>query len=309
MLLCYNVKNKYSLGLNMAVPIQVIRLSVLGVVIAGFVTFKYVAAAMIEDKIDMAMTKAGIPTESFSYDTSVDLLGFNTHLKNIELTLPNKESVKIDEITINSFDADHKIPEFMDIEIEGLESKKALKSLPFARASRDIFDNMEKVNVNFAIKYKFDSEDKILDIKEISESVDHLGELSFSTELHHIDSMQSLLQRMMLNPYSLSVGKSELAYKDDSLVEKIILMNAKQQGVSVSQYKEKVVQKLNKELDKIESKKSAALEKELLSAVIDFVEDSDEFSISIDPQKPMTLREMSTGNPSANLEKLNLEIN
>jgi len=308
-LLCYNVKNKYSLGLNMAVPIQVIRLSVLGVVIAGFVTFKYVAAAMIEDKIDMAMTKAGIPTESFSYDTSVDLLGFNTHLKNIELTLPNKESVKIDEITINSFDADHKIPEFMDIEIEGLESKKALKSLPFARASRDIFDNMEKVNVNFAIKYKFDSEDKILDIKEISESVDHLGELSFSTELHHIDSMQSLLQRMMLNPYSLSVGKSELAYKDDSLVEKIILMNAKQQGVSVSQYKEKVVQKLNKELDKIESKKSAALEKELLSAVIDFVEDSDEFSISIDPQKPMTLREMSTGNPSANLEKLNLEIN
>ena len=293
----------------MAVPIQVIRLGVLGVAIAGFVTFKYAAAGMVKDKIGMAMTKANIPSEYVSYDASVDLLGFNTHLEDIKINFPGQETIEIDEITINDFDSDHDIPEFVNIEIEGLEVKKVLKHSPFARMTRGLLKDMDEARLNFAINYEFDAENQILNIKEMSESVDNLGKISFSTVLHNVKSIQMLVQSIMLNPNAILIGKSELAYEDDSLVNKLMLMNAEKEKISLNQYKDRMLEMMNKELNKVDKKENSDLEKELLSKMISFIKNPDEFEISINPKKPMSFREMTRGNPDANIKKMNLEIN
>ena len=289
----------------MAVPIQVIRLGVIGAVIGSFIAFKYVASGMVDDKISAAMSKAGIPASAFSYDnSSVDLLGLNVHLEDVKITLPGQEPVKIEEITLNDFDSKHNIPEFLDVDIDGIEAKKSFNSLGFG----DIFAGMDDVNMNLALKYEFDADDKVLDIKKISESVDDLGEISFSTELHNVGSLESFAQQMMRNPYSVAIGKSELEYKDDSLVERLIAYNAKHVGVSADKFKAQLLEKLNKKLQKAEKKENADAEQKYLSALIDLIDNPDEFTISIDPQKPVSLQEMKYGSMDKNLKKLNLEI-
>jgi len=289
----------------MAVPIQVIRLGIIGAVIGGFITFKYVAAGMVDDKINGAMLKAGIPTETFTYDnSSVDLLGLNVHLEDVKINIPGQDAVKVDEITINDFDSEHTIPEFLDIEIEGIEAKSNFDALGFG----DIFKDMDEVSVDLALNYKFDSEDKILNIKEISQSVDDLGKLSLSTELHNISSLEQLTQQMMMNPYGIAVGKSELEYEDDSLVEKVIAYNAKEAGVPVDEFKSQLLESLNKKLQKADEKEDADLEEKYLSAVIDFIEDPDAFEISINPEKAISFMDLSRHSANENLEKLNLEI-
>jgi len=293
----------------MAVPVQMIRLGVIGVAIASFVTFKYVAAGMVEDKIGMAMTKSGLSSDTLSYDASVDLFGFNTHLHDITINLPGQAPIEIDEVIINDFDTNHDIPEYMDIEIEGIKAKKMLSSPLLANASQGIFNEMETVNTNFAIKYMFDSDDKILDIKEISESVDGLGKISFSTVLHNIASMKALPQIVMMNPKSILIGKSELAYEDDSLVEKLMLINAKKENISVAEYKGKMLVELNKELVKAKKEEKSDLKKDFLSTIISFIKSPDTLEISINPQTPMNLQAMTKTNPEKLIKKLNLEIN
>lgn len=292
----------------MAVPIQVIRLGVIGVVVAGFVTFKYVTAGMVEDKIGKAMIKAGIPTKAISYDASVDLLGFSTHLNDITIKFPGRDELEIDEITIKNFDADHDIPEFMNIEIEGLEVQKVLRNLPLAKMTKGIVKDMDDAKMNFTINYQFDTEKQLLDIKEISESIDELGKISFSTELHKVKSLQMLIQSLMINPNAILIGKSEIEYKDDSLVERIMQINAAKEKISLKEYRNKILSVMNEELKKADKKENTELEKDLLSAMIDFIKNPDEFEISIDPKEPMSLREMTRGNPNENIKKMNLEI-
>jgi len=293
----------------MAVPVQVIRLGVIGVVIAGFITFKYVAAGMVEDKIGGAMAKAGIPSESVSYDASVDLFGFNVHLEDVVIDIPGKDKMKIDEITINNFDSEHTIPEFINIEVEGIDGKILFASSPLAKVSKNLFEEQDEVKLNFAVNYEFDADDKTLNIKEVSQSIDNLGEVSFSTVLHNVNSIENFVQRMMMNPSSMEVGKSSLEYEDDSLVEKIIAFNAEKKGISADKYKEDMLAGLKKELEQVNEKEDSDLEQDLLALVIDFVQSPDELEISIDPKEPMSLREITRGNPSDTLKKLNLEIN
>ena len=73
------------------------------------------------------------------------------HLEDVKITLPGQEPVKIEEITLNDFDSKHNIPEFLDVDIDGIEAKKSFNSLGFG----DIFDGMDEVNMNLALKYEF----------------------------------------------------------------------------------------------------------------------------------------------------------
>jgi hypothetical protein len=293
----------------MALPVQAIRLGVIGVVIGGYITFKYVSAGMVEDKISAAMTKAGIPLETVSYDASVDLFGLNTHLCDVKVNIPGQQSIEIDEITINAFDDKHDVPEFMDIEISGIKAKQALLSSSITRGADEIFNSMDEVNMNLVINYEFDADKKTLTIKELSESVDDLGEISFETVLHDVNSLQSFTRRVMIQPNSIAIGKSELEYEDDSLVEKIIAMNAKKQGVSADDYKKSLLKQLNRKLEKVKKEENADLEENLLSEMIDFINSPDEFEISIDPETPVTFREILRGSSEENIKKMNLEIN
>jgi hypothetical protein len=293
--------------INMAVPIQIIRLSVIGLALGGFITFKYVAANMAESKINGALEKAGIPLEAVSYDTSVDLFGLNVHLNDIVVSLNPTQPIKIDEIVINDYDSDHSIPQYMNIEINGFNAKEALNMSPLRNSSRGIFNKDDDISADFAIAYNYDADKKTFTIEKLSESIDGVGELSFSTVLHNIDSMQRLGMQLLRYPTSVAIGKSELKFEDDSLVEKVLAMNAKKEGMSTDKYRDKVVNDLEKELDKLNKKENVDTQKELLSTLIDFIKSPDEFEISIDPDEPMSFGKILTSNPQT-LKKLNLEI-
>ena len=291
----------------MSIPIQVIRLSVVALGIIAIVAFKIVSSNMAEKKIDKAL--ANLPKGLVTYeDVSVDLLGFDVHINNIKIHAPGQKDAMIDEIVINSIDSDNEVPNYLDLEINGIEID--IESLKYDRKMSKLLDGLgyENLKADLALSYSYDKDDKIMEIKNMSFEVKDAGELSFKTNLHGINSLQNLSMQLMMNPRSIKVAKSSIKYEDESLAARLIKSDALAAGLSEDKFKENVLSELANTLKKAEEKEKK-YEITMLEEVIDFFENPSSFEISISPEEPISVWDMQKAN-SANelMKKINLDI-
>lgn len=294
----------------MGIPVQVIRLGVLGVVVGGVVAFKVIASNKVEKKVDAFLASEGIPKEMVSYDASVDLFGFETRLEDIVIKNRAGKDIKIDEIVINDFDDEHKIPQYVDVEINGMHSSSnQLKVNPMTRAMFKDIDADDIVS-NFALAYSFDEKDKKLEIKNASTSVEGLGEISLEAEIEDVKSLQQLAQNVMYYGFkNLKLGKSSLKYEDDGFANMAFAYNAQQRGMSTEEFKEMAVKNLDRSLEKAKQKEDD-LQVAFLEAVEDFVKHPNSFEVSIEPKEALSLRELQYSHHNLNdaLKALNLKV-
>ncbi|MFT7860762.1 MAG: hypothetical protein ABXS93_07480 [Sulfurimonas sp.] len=289
----------------MGLPIQVIRLGVVGVVIGGVIAFKTIAANNAEEKIDLAITNMGIPKDKISYDVSVDLLGFATHIEDIEMKISEKESFKIDEIVINDIDTEHQKPEYLNVEINGIHGDtKSLKMVD--RSIARVLDSMNKDELitNFALNYTFDKDAKVLNLKNLSLDVEDMGTLSLATKFHNVQSVENAVASFNY----AKLGNSSLTYEDSSLANTLFAYNAKRSGQDLDQFKENIIKDINKEIEKAETKEKD-LEVKMLTAMADFVEDPESIEFSMDPEEPISVNRLSRRfNDETTLKTLNFDI-
>lgn len=273
----------------MGLPIQVIRLGAIGVAVGGVIAFKTIAANSAEEKIDKAIADMGIPKDQISYDVSVDLLGLSTHIEDIEMKISDEESLKIDEIVINDVDTEHEVPEYLDLEVNGIHGDtKSLKMVD--RSIARVLDSMNKDELitNFAVNYTFDKDAKVLNLENLSLDVEDMGTLSLATEFHNVNSVENAA--MGFNYAKL--GNSSVTYKDNSLANTLFAYNAKRSGQDLDQFKENIIKDINKEIEKAE-KKEKDLEVQMLTAMADFVEDPESIEFSMEPEQPISFNQLS----------------
>jgi len=275
----------------MGIPVQMIRLGAAVVVVGGVMAFKIIAANSAEKKIDKAIANMGISKDQISYDVSVDLLGLATHIEDIEMKLPNKENFKIDEIVINDIDAKHQIPEYLDLEINGIHGNtKSLKM--FDRNMARILDSMNKDELitNIGVDYTFDKDAKVLNLKNLSFNVEDMGSFSLATKIHDVNSIANAA--MGFNYAKL--GSSSVEYEDDGLADTLFAYNAKRSGQDLDKFKENIVKDINKEIEKAD-KQQKDYKVKMLSAIADFVEDPNSIEFSMEPEKPIAFYRLSRG--------------
>lgn len=289
----------------MGLPIQVIRLGVVGVVIGGVIAFKTIAANTAEEKIDLAFKNMGIPKDRVSYDVSVDLIGLETRIEDIKLKISDKEDFKIDEIVINDIDTEHEIPEYLDVEVNGIHNDaKSIKKIDrnLARA----FDSLKKNELitNFAVNYKFDKDAKTLNLENLSLDLKDMGALSLATEFHNV---RSIADAAMGFNYA-KMGNSSLTYKDDSLVNSLIAYNAKRSRQDVEKFKENILKGLDRDIKRSE-KRGKDLEVQVLTALADFIKDPQSIEFSMQPEQPISFNRLSRRFTSEKtLKTLNFDI-
>ncbi|WP_304545167.1 hypothetical protein [Sulfurimonas microaerophilic] len=287
------------------IPIQVIRLGVVGAVVGGVIAFKTIAANAAEEKIDKAISNLGIPKEKISYDVSVDLIGLSTRIEDIEMKISDKESFKIDEIVINDIDTKHEVPEYLDVEINGMHNDaKALKMVD--RSLYRALDSLKKDEfiTNFALNYNFDKEAKVLSLENLSFDIEDMGALSLTTQFHNVNSVTNAA--MGFNYAKL--GKSSVTYKDDSLVNTLVSYNAKKSGKDIEQFKEKILKNLDRDIQRAE-KREQELEVKMLTAIAEFVKDPQSIEFSMEPEQPISLNKLTKRFTKENtLKTLNFDI-
>lgn len=290
----------------MKIPIQVIRLSILGVFLVTVVAVKTITSSMAEDRIDKILSK--LPEGSITYDSvSTDFFGLDVRINDIKINMPGQTNT-IDEIVIKSIDNDNDIPNYLDIEINGMNVD--IESLKMNRQIAKTIDILEykSLKADLAISYAFDEDEETLNIKNISYLLEDAGELSMNAKVYGLKSFNDLQTQMMLNPKSIKISNSSIKYDDNSLTERLIKLAAHEDGVSVGTYKEKVLSELSKQLKKSEDKDDK-FEIEILEEVITYWKNPESFEISISPKEAISFYNMQRiNNAKEFVETVNLDI-
>lgn len=268
------------------IPIQIIRLSILGLVIVSIVTFKIVSSNMIKAKIDKILGNAkGYITYG---DTSMDLFGFDAHIYDIKLNIPNQKPLTIDEMVVDSLDTENPVPHYMNIKLKGIQTDLAM-----LRSNANLADKLNTLEMNdidsdLTINYEFEKDEKMLDIKEFALKVEDAGKITYKAKLYNVVAMEYFPMQINMAPQTLKFGATSLEYEDDSFMERMAKLSAQDANKSVEAYKDERLKKAKAELS---AAKAASQEYEtaLNEAMLNFLEDPQSFELSIDPKEPISL--------------------
>lgn len=252
----------------------------------------------MKKKIDTLLKD--VPPGTITYeDASMSLIGFDVTINDIKLN-SNGKSVAIDEIVINDIDRDHKIPQYMDVEVNGIDGD--IEAFKIDRQSAQLIDmlGLKEVVADIGFEYDFDKENKTLKVEELSMKIKDLAKLSFETELHGINSLLALPNQMQ----SAKVASASLEYKnyaDKELITSIIAMQ------SNSSY-EKAKENMLKEISSSMKKEKDDNIRNMSEQAHEFFEDPEKIELSISPKEPVSFMDiMVGGNPEESIKLLNFE--
>jgi len=282
---------------------QAIRLSVIGAVIIGVVGFKMIAGNSVEKKLDQMVEKSH---GSWSYeDASVDIFGGDIHVDGIKIKNGNKDIV-VNEVIIHSYDKDNEVPQYMNFEVDGIQiGKDVLATSPqLAKMAQDL--GYEELEANLAMNYNVDKEKKVLELKELSFSVNDAGELDLKADIHGITDVRQLVI-LAMRPSAVKLGNASLTYEDDSLVNRMIKADAKKSGITAAEAKQKILADLQKDIQNYTAKKDTEKVK-ILKEIYTFIEDPESLEISLKPTKPVSIGAFKYLSNQELKDRLNVEI-
>ncbi len=290
------------------IPPQVIRLSIIGLIIIIFIVYSIVIHESLQNKLNSIFS--GMPAGLVTYkDASINPFTLAVTLKNVKINTNRQRPVSIHEVEINSIDTKHKTPRYMNIEVEGLALN--LQSLS---QTNPLFVNMlktlgySKLTSKIKINYKFNTRDKELDVKEMSLDLKHAGKIKYKVKFFNVDSLVGLMMQMRLAPQTIKIGELSVKYKDKSLANRIFKLLANRMHESVDSYKNSLISKLKANLQILKQTNQKFNEK-LTKAFIGFIKEPDELEISISPNKPISIYELRDSNNSTQLLKqLNFKV-
>jgi hypothetical protein len=291
---------------NKEIPIQIIRLSIIALVIASIVAFKIISSNMINAKIDKILGSAkGYITYG---DTSMDLFGFDAHIYDIKLNIPNQKPLIVDEMIVKSLDTDNAMPHYMNIKLKGIQSDLAmLRSNPNLADKLNTLE-IKNIDSGLVINYEFEKDEKMLNIKEFTLKLEDAGKISYKAKIYNVGAMEYFPMQVNLAPQTLKFGTTSLHYKDDSFMERLTKLNAQDANQSVEIYKDERLKRITAKLNAAKAA-SQNYETALDEAMLTFLENPKSFEFSIDPKVPISLSILGqTKSRDDVLKTLNLEV-
>ena len=290
------------------VPVQIVRLSILALVVVVFIGYKFLSKEMLESRLDKLF--AGTPKGMITYhDASINIFTMAIKIYDLEIHVPSREPIMIKEVDIDAIDTKHETPRFMDVKLDGINvDLQALSRVNPMAASIIKSLGYDELSSDIRMDYKFDKDAKMLDIKEMSWRLKNAGKLTYEAKLYNVDSLAGLMMQIQLSPQSLQIGKVVVKYKDRSLTNRVIKLLAQQSGKTPDLYKKELIEKLETNLKTAQQNNSSFNEK-FGKAFIGFIKDPDEFKISVSPSEPIPISELQNmQNPKELSAKLNIKI-
>lgn len=283
------------------------RVTIIGVavlLIAVYFVIKIYASNHAEKIVDKSIAKIANFVDVDYKKVSVDLLGLNVHISDILVfTADAKEKIKIDEIIINDVDDKSNIPTFLSISINGIE-------LNINELGEDAEEIRElgysgKLLFNLSADYNYDQEKKELNVNRIGIGADKVGEINISMHLGNINLDPKQIIKILFTYPQIMLYEAKINYEDASLVQRLMKLEAQKNNKSVKDFKRSLIQNLKKEIEEEKDK----FTKKALVEIKEFIDDPEEFSISVFPAKPKPLgRIMRCNDGKEAIKLLNVKI-
>ena len=283
---------------------QITGIGILVVLIAIYAGVKMYASNVAEGKVNEAIAKAANFADIDYKKVSVNLLGMDVRISDIIVSpADSKEKLKIDEIVIHDIDDKADIPTFLSMSCNGIELN--MEELgEEAKQLRELGYN-NKMMVNLNVNYAYNKEKKEINIKKIGIGANEAGEINVSFRLGNISLEPEEIAGLLFTFPQVIFHEAKIEYDDDSLADRLMKLGAKEQQVSLEDFKKSLIENIETEI----SKEKDDFTKKALSEIKEFLEDPKKFSISATPSKPYPFgRIMRTNDPKDVIKLLNIHI-
>lgn len=220
-------------------------------------------------------------------DLQVDILDQSIRLKDVVIT-PRfwKEKIRIEESVFYDLKNENGIPSNIRFNLEGIYLDLA-NSNNFLKTYIESM-GLENVKADLECAVSYDNKDRILSVQQVKLGADGVGKAELSLRLKNIDpdTIGSLPQNIVLLLITLSgvsIEGAEIKYQDETLMDKVITVAARQESQQADDYYQSLVQRLEVAF-KNETDPNV---KKAIKGIQDFMKKKDKISIMLAPKKPV----------------------
>jgi hypothetical protein len=219
-------------------------------------------------------------------------------IKEIVILSKDKKKVTIDEIEIRAFDwANVKEPRHADIAMRKLVIAADQLDAEAQANFREL--GLEALTLNGELAFKFDEKEKAFDVSKLFIDFVEMGELRLRLKLTGITTADIKTAMPAEKPKGakpnaqdgqavmgllsrLNIAGAAIAFKDKSLVERMVRADAKKKNLSEQAAKDKLLEELAEERGKVEDE----VTKEFIDAAIKFLKSPGEIELALAPPAP-----------------------
>ena len=260
-------------------------------VIAGiFILYfgvKFYTEKTVQRNIDNEIQKIAQFADVQYDDLQVDILGPSISLKDVVIK-PRfwKEEIRIDEGVFYDLENEDGIPSNIRFNLKGIYLNIARPD-NFLKTYIESM-GLENVKAELECAVSYDQKDRTLNVKQIKIGAGGVGKAELSLSLKNIDpeTIGSLPQNIVLLLITLSgvsIESAEIKYQDETLMDKVITVAARQKSQQADDYYQSLVQRLEQALNN----ETDPDVKKAIKGIQDFMKKKDRISIMLAPKKPV----------------------
>ena len=266
--------------------------------VAGYFGLKAYAAHVAEENISRTADKVSGFLDLDYRKVSVDLFGFNTHIKNVRIAGINRQQqVKIDDIVIYRVDPQDRVPASLHVKFNGInvnpdqlgQGGAALRQMGYTTIKADT-----------ELDYTYDRAQRTLAINKFRTGAAELGDIQLTCRIANIDLNPANLPVLLFTFPNILLDRARVTYQDHSLVKRFLELAARQQGQPYDAF----MKALNKKLeDKIAGQSDPFLIQGM-TAFKQFLNNPDAITISVLPDEPVSIARLQKVKDGDELIKL-----
>lgn len=276
-----------------------------GVVVAILIIIYFVATFAAEKKVtDLIDSKIKSSRMDVKYDdVSVNLAGSTTTVHGVKF-----QNVKIDQVVLKdiySYDYKNPIPSTLNLEVKGLDIDKKNINPKYLQTLKKL-GYSDNLIMDVGLSYRYDQKNETLNVEDIKLDIPELFNSNMKVSIENIKlnlkNPGSMIQIMFLYP-TYKISFCEINYRDDSLIKRMIELDAEKQGQTIESHKEKIGKLFDK---KIKLSKNDGL-KNFYTGLKKFILTPEKYTLRMDPEKPVTIKKiMRLKGPDEMISKLNM---
>jgi len=273
------------------------------VLIAVYAGFKIYAAGIAKEKIDTALVGVEAFVKVEYNDVSVDLLNRNVHITDVViLPADSQEPLNIAEVVIYDIDQTSQIPTFLEIAANGIEIVPDKKD---AQTWQELGIS-DKIKLDFSGSYQYENDSNQLNLDKINFRGQDIGELNMDLFLGDLPGMTNGLAGLLFTYPMITLHRARINIKPDaSLIERYMEVEAANENKSVDELKKEAFEGIDKQIALV----NKDFMRDALEALKDFIDNPDQLSISLAPDRPLSIQELVKMNgPVRVAEELKLSV-
>lgn len=271
----------------------------------GYLVADHIANARVQERAEAFARDMKKWTREFRYGSvKADLLSNAIVMYRVEFVTLDGDRIRAESVAVRDFDWFNRgRPRYADFEVRRADvPASALSSL--ARASGQVGKiigvstgpagdaqrlleraGYRRTTSDFQVKYRYDEDAQELEIKDVQLEIADFGVVVFNLKLGNLPRGGIRSESDLLSASAVTLAHASLAFRDRSLVSRLLKAHAAERGISEAEALARVLADLKAE----RARTRDAVEREALDALIRFVEHPGEIRVAMEPERPVPL--------------------